>query len=154
MRNKFVIFSIELGPSLDPQSLEIPLEKMVVFDKDPIDAGGSSASYKPYSGSTTRGSVIPTLGGVIIQDFGSQIMDQRIIFSDTAAISKATVDALVALEAISGREYYFTDGYDCFKVQFARPLGFVYQRNLITSFYNKALFDYTINLVVKDHENV
>lgn len=150
MPSKFVIFSIELGPMLNPQASFTPLTDMVVFDRDPIATG----KYDPYAGSTTRGAVIPTLGGVVIQDFGPQIMDQRIIFSDEAAISKTTVDALVLLEAVSSGEYYFTDGYDCFKVQFARPLGFAYRRNLISSFFDVARFDYEVTLVVKDHENV
>ena len=150
MPSKFVIFSTELGPMLDPQTEETEPSSMVVFDRDPIATG----SYDPYAGATMRGSVIPTLGGVVIQDFGPQIKDQRITFSDEAALQKATVDDLVTLEAISGWEGYFTDGYDCFLVQFARPLGFVYKRNLLTSFYGVARFDYTINIVVIDHENV
>jgi hypothetical protein len=150
MRSKFVIFSTELGPMLDPQSSVTALASMVVFDKDPIETG----EYKPFSGSIMRGSVIPTLGGVVVQDFGSQIMDQRIVFSDKTALSKTIVDSLIALDAVSGGVYYFTDGYDCWEVQFARPNGFVYQRDLISSFYNVAKFDYEVNLVVKDHENV
>jgi len=150
MASKFVIFSTELGPMLDPQNSITPLDDMVVLDKDPIVTG----DYDHFAGSVMRGSVIPTLGGVVIQDFGSQIQDQRITFSDEAAISQATVDALVALEAVASGEYYFTDGYDCWKVQFARPLGFIYRRNLVSSFFNVARFDYEINLVVKDHENV
>jgi hypothetical protein len=150
LKSKFVIFSTELGPMLDPQSSSVALTNMVVFDRDPIATG----NYDPYAGSIMRGSVIPTLGGVVVQDFGTQVMDQRISFNDEASISKTTVDALIALEAVSSGEYYFTDGYDCFKVQFVRPLGFVYRRNLISSFFNKAMFDYEIHLVVKDHENV
>lgn len=150
MRSKFVIFSMELGPSLDPQSLGTPPVSMVVFDRDPIATG----NYDPHAGTTVRGSVIPTLGGVIIQDFGVQIQDQRINISDEAAFKKATVDALTALYIISSGRYYFTDGYSCWEVQFARPDGFMYRRNLLTSFFNTARFDYEIKLVVKDTENV
>lgn len=150
MSGKFAIFSTELGPMLDPANNATPPASLVVFDKDPTVTG----DYDHFAGSVMRGSVIPTLGGVVIQDFGEQIMDQRITFSDEAAISKNTVDAIVALEVITSGEYYFTDGYDCWKVQFARPLGFIYRRNLVSSFFNVARFDYEINLVVKDHENV
>jgi hypothetical protein len=101
-----------------------------------------------------RGSVIPTLGGVVVQDFGVQIQDQRITFSDEAALSEITKEALKTLYEVSSGEYYFTDGYDCWLVQFARPNGFIYRRNLVSSFHNVARFDYTINLIVKDHENV
>jgi len=147
---KFAIFSIELGPSLDPKSLPIEPTSTVVFDRDPIITG----SYDPHAGSTVRGSVIPTLGGVVIQDFGPQIQDQRISFSDEAAVCLATITALTALYELSSTELYFTDGYDCWLVQFSRPDGFVYRRNLISSHFNVARFDYEINLVVKDHENV
>jgi hypothetical protein len=123
---------------------------MVVFDRDPIATG----SYNPHAGSTVRGSVIPTLGGVVIQDFGVQIQDQRIAISDEAAMTKTTIDALIALYQTTSGSYYFTDGYSCWEVQFARPDGLVYRRNLLTSFFNTARFDYEINLVVKDTENV
>jgi len=150
MSSKFVIFSIELGPTTDPQSLQTELEHMVVLDRDPIATG----KYDPYAGSVMRGSVIPTLGGVVIQDFGTQIMDQRIVISDEAAISKDTVDSLIEIEALTSGQYYFTDGYDCWLVQFSRPAGFVYRRNLISSYFGVARFDYEITLIVMDHENV
>jgi hypothetical protein len=150
MPSKFVIFSTELGPMLDPQNEITKPTTMVVLDRDPIATG----KYDPYAGSIMRGSVIPTLGGVVVQDFGVQIKDQRIVFSDEAAISKTTVDDLITLEATTSGEYYFTDGYDCWLVMFSRPQGFIYRRNLISSYFNVARFDYEISLVVMDHENV
>lgn len=150
MLSKFVIFSTELGPMLDPQTSSTAPASLIVFDRDPIATG----KYDPYAGSIMRGSVIPTLGGVVVQDFGTQVMDQRIVFSDEAAISKATVDSLIALEAETSGEYYFTDGYDCWKVMFSRPQGFIYRRNLISSYFGVAKFDYEISLIVMDHENV
>jgi hypothetical protein len=146
---KFVFFSTELGPALDPDEYD-DYEAMVRLDRDPIATG----NYDDHAGTTMRGSVIPTLGGVVIQDFGYQIQDQRISLSDEAALTIETVNALRAIYEISSGEYYFTDGYDCWLVQFSRPNGFVYRRNLISSFYEVARFDYEINLVVKDHENV
>jgi len=148
--SKFVIFSTELGPSLDPQSSTTPHVYQVVFDTDPIAKG----NYDPYAGTTIRGSVIATLGGVVIQDFGSQIQDQRIRISDEAAMKESTVASLLSLYEMVSTEHYFTDGYDCWLVEFSRPDGFAYRRNLISSFYNAPMFDYAINLVVKDHENV
>ena len=147
---KFVIFSTELGPALDPYDEYDDYASIVRFDRDPIVTG----SYDDHAGSIMRGSVIPTLGGVVVQDFGVQIQDQRITFSDEAALSEITKEALKTLYEVSSGEYYFTDGYDCWLVQFARPNGFIYRRNLVTSFHNVARFDYTINLIVKDHENV
>jgi hypothetical protein len=147
---KFAIFSTEMGPSLDPVNMSTPPEDVVVFDRDPIATG----EYDPHVGTTTRGIVIPTLGGVVVQDFGEQIMDQRIRISDDAAMSKSIAESLYALYIVASTEYYFTDGYDCFLMQFARPNGFTYRRNLISSFYNVPMFDYEINLVVKAIENV
>jgi len=146
---KFTIFSIELGPSLAP-GVQGGYATLVVLDRDPIVTG----KYDDHAGTTVRGSVIPTLGGVVVQDFGVQIQDQRISFSDEAALSKATIDALRAAYEVSSGLYYFTDGYDCWKVRFSRPDGFAYRRNLVSSFHGVARFDYVINLVVKDHENV
>jgi hypothetical protein len=146
---KFSIFSTELGPSLDPTSLE-DLEDLVVFSRDPIATG----TYNPYAGSQMRGSVIPTLGGVVVQDFGVQIQDQRITISDEAAMSKAKIDALIALYEVSDGEYYFTDGYDCWKFKFARPNGFAYRRNLIAASFGIHIYDYEMSLVVTDKENV
>jgi len=148
---KFVLFSTENGPSLNPLDDEYDGYNFIVrLDKDPIGTG----SYDPHAGSTCRGSVIATLGGVVVQDFGPQIQDQRITFSDEAALTENTLDYLIELYELSSTELYFTDGYDCWLVQFARPNGFVYRRNLITSFYEVARFDYEITLVVKEHEDV
>lgn len=142
---KFAIFSTEGGPSLTPDEYDTHAY-LVYLDRDPIITG----SYDPHAGSTVRGSVIPTLGGVVIQDLGPQIQDQRITFSDEAALTLSTITALTTLYKLSSTELYFTDGYDCWLVQFSRPDGFIYKRNLLTSHYNVARFDYTINLVVKD----
>lgn len=148
--SKFVIFSTELGPSLDPQSSTVPHTYQVVFDTDPIAKG----DYDPHAGSTVRGSVIATLGGVVVQDFGPQMQDQRIRISDDTAMKEDTVTSLSSLYIMASTEHYFTDGYDCWLVEFARPDGFIYRRNLISSFYGQPMFDYEINLIVKDHENV
>jgi hypothetical protein len=135
---------------LDPSDEYDQLVHLFIFSSDPIGKG----TYDPSAGSTVRGSVIPTLGGVVVQDFGPQIMDQRISFSDEAAIDTEDKEALTVLHDLSSLELYFTDGYDCWKVQFSRPNGFVYKRNLISSHFSMARFDYAINLVVLDHENV
>jgi hypothetical protein len=143
---KFVIFSTELGPETDPWPDHESYAKIVRFDRDPIATG----KYDPYAGTEMRGSVIATLGGVVVQDFGKQIMDQRIAISDEAAMSESTVEALTALYEVASAEYYFTDGYDCWLVQFARPNGLITRRNLISSFFGIPMFDYEIMLVVKE----
>lgn len=147
---KFALFSTELGPMLDTTDEYDNLVLLVVFDNDPIAKG----SYDAHSGTTVRGSVISTLGGNVVQDFGPQIMDQRIVFSDEGALSEDTILSLIALYELPSQELYFTDGYDCWKVQFSRPDGLTYRRNLIPAHYGIDKFDYSVNLVVKDHENV
>jgi hypothetical protein len=142
--NKFAIFSTELGPMTEPADEYDNLTAYVLFDSDPIGKG----SYNPNAGSTMRGSVIPTLGGTVVQDFGPQIQDQRIEISDEAAFSSDTVDAIKAMYETASGEYYFTDGYNCWLVYFSRPDGFWYKRNLISSHYGVARFDYEIRLVV------
>ena len=147
---KFAIFSTELGPMLDVTDEYDSLVHCFIFGTDPIGKG----NYDPHVGTTKRGSIIATLGGVIVQDFGDQIQDQRITFTDDSALTLADVTALQTIYSLASTELYFTDGYDCWKVQFALPNGFRYKRNLITSYHGVARFDYEINLVVKDHENV
>jgi hypothetical protein len=138
---------MELGVMTSPIDEYDELEYLFVFRDDPIAKG----NYDPHAGTTVRGSVIPTLGGVVVQDFGPMVMDQRISFSDEATLTDEDVTYLITLYELSSQELYFTDGYDCWKVQFSRPDGFKYKRNLISSFYNNARFDYEINLVVKEY---
>ncbi len=144
MDNKFVIFSTELGASLTPYDNYNDYVSIVKFDRDPMITG----KYDPHTGTTFRGSVIPTLGGVVVQDFGVQIQDQRISISDEGALSLATITAINDMYVVSDAQYYFTDGYDCYKVHFSRPDGFIYRRNLVPAFYNISRFDYEINFVV------
>ena len=141
---KFVIFSIELGASVDPWDEYDDYAEIVRFDRDPMVTG----KYDPHAGTAFRGSVIPTLGGVVIQDFGSQIKDQRISISDEAALSADTITTIKSMYEAVDTQYYFTDGYDCYLVQFSRPNGFVYRRNLVSSFYEVPRFDYEITFVV------
>ena len=141
---KFTFFSTELGPMLGPfdeYDEYDELENLFIFENDPIAKG----TYNPHAGTTVRGSVIPTLGGVVVQDFGPEIMDQRISFSDEAALSKSAIDDLIALYELTSKELYFTDGYDCWLVQFSRPNGFVYHRNLISILIGDYL---TISLLI------
>jgi len=45
-------------------------------------------------------------------------------------------------------EYFFTDGYDIWRVRFARPGGFIYRRNLFWAQHNQEIYNYEINLIV------
>jgi len=144
MPDKFRIFSTDIDATLDPDNADPAPATLIVFDQDPIHA-----SYNPTGSPQDRGSVIRTLGGVIIQDFGLSIKDEIISFSDGKAISQSVVTALqTAYETIDG-QWYFTDGYECWTVQFSRnPRGFKAWRSLLFSYHAKHIFSYEINLIV------
>jgi len=120
----------------------------IVFDQDP-----HYGTYTPATSGIDRGSVIKTLGGVIIQDFGVKVVDEIITFTDTDALTQSIVDALkTAYEVIDG-EWYFTDGYECWRVQFSRnPRGFDSWRNLLFSEHDFYTFSYAVNLLVLSKE--
>lgn len=143
---KFAIFSTERGISIDPASLSPAPATLIVFDRDPIATG----NYDPHAGSLMRGSVIPVLDGVVIQNFGYNIEDQRINISDEAALTLTTINAIKTLyTGTPTTARYFTDGYDCYKVVFSLPDGFVYRRNLLTSWAGIARYDYELIFVLQ-----
>ena len=146
---KFVIFSTELGPMLSPQTAETKPTTYVVLNTDPIVNG----KYEPNAGTVVRGSVIPTLGGVVVQDFGVFHEDERIEFTGDDALTSEVAEALQTLYEASSAEYYFSDGYDCWLVHFARPDGYWYKRNLGFSHFGVHRYSYGVKLVVLDKEN-
>lgn len=148
MPDKFRIYSTDIVATLDPDNA-VPLPAtLIVFDQDPIHA-----NYNPVGSGQARGSAIRTLGGVVIQDFGVNVKDETISFSEVNAISQATVTALkTAYETVDG-QWYFTDGYECWKVQFSRnPRGFRAWRSLLFSYHAQHVFSYEIFLLVVSKE--
>jgi len=148
MPDKFRIYSTEIDATLDPDNADPAPATLIVFDKDPIHA-----NYNPTGSAQDRGSVIRTLGGVVVQDFGVNIKDELISFSEANAISQSTVTALkAAYETVDG-QWYFTDGYECWKVQFSRlPRGFKAWRSLLFSYHGEHYFSYEIHLIVISKE--
>lgn len=142
---KFAIFSTEKGQSIAPASLPVLPTTLIVFDRDPIVEG----KYDPHAGTLMRGSVIPVLDGVVIQSFGYNIEDQRIAISDEAALSLTTINLLKTAYLTPTTARYFTDGYDCYKFVFSLPDGFLYRRNLVTSWAGVARYDYELSLVLQ-----
>lgn len=141
----FAFYSTDIDPTTDPAGAEPAPATLVVLDEPPI-----FGEYNLQAGDIGRGSVHQTLGGVVIQDFGVVDGDDRISFSDVDALSATDVANIEALwETVDG-EYYFTDGYNVWKVRFARPNGFRYQRNLFWAINGETLFSYEINLIVED----
>lgn len=148
MPSKFRIYTTEIDPTLTPDVADPLPATNIKFDQDPIHT-----TYSPVVSGQDRGSVIRTLSGVIIQDFGVVVKDERISFSDVNAITQAIVTALqTAYETIDGT-WYFTDGYNCWEVQFSRvPRGFKAWRNLLYAYNSYQIFSYDIQLIVLTKE--
>jgi len=148
MPDKFRIYSTEIVATLDPDNASPLPATLIVFDQDPIHG-----SYNPVGSGQDRGSVIRTLGGAVIQDFGAKIKDETISFSEVNALSASVVAALkTAYETVNG-QWFFTDGYECWKVQFSRsPRGFRAWRSLLFSYHAQHVFSYEIQLLVISKE--
>lgn len=145
----FAFYSMDIDPTTDPANAVPAPETLVILDQVPILGDGQ---YDLQAGEIGRGSVIQTLGGVVIQDFGVVDGDQRISFSDSDALSAATVTDLKALNETIDGEYYFTDGFNVWTVRFARPGGFIYRRNLFWAQHDEEIYSYEINLIVVSQE--
>lgn len=139
----FAFYSTDIDPTTDPANAVPAPVTLVVLDQPPV-----FGDYDFEAGDIGRGSVIPTLGGQVIQDFGVYDVDGRIVFSDTDALSAGIADDLRALWAAVDGEYYFTDGYGIWKVRFARPDGFKARRNLLWAYHGEDVFSYEIALIV------
>lgn len=141
----FAFYSTDIDPTVDPASADPAPETLVVLEQAPILGDGV---YEMQAGETGRGSVIKTLGGAVVQDFGVVDGDERISFSESDALGAATIAALKLIHETVDGEYYFTDGYDIWLVRFARPNGFRYRRNLFWAAHGTTIYSYEINLVV------
>lgn len=142
--SKFRLYSTDISATLDPDSASPAPTTLIEFDQDPLHS-----EYNPEGAAQDRGSVIRTLGGVVVQDFGVVESDGVITFSDTGALSSTTVSALQsAYETVDG-EFYFTDGYECWKIRFSRnPKGLKTWRNLLFAYHGTSMFSYEIQLLV------
>jgi hypothetical protein len=147
MPGKFCIYSTDITPSLEPYN-EDPLPSTLIrLDRDPIVEG----EYEVSEGVHSRGSVNPTLGGVQVQSFNTFEEDSTIRISDDDAIGGTTKDKLRTAYYGSG-EYYFTDGYDCWKVAFRKDAPITLRRNLAAAHFNLEIFSYEVNLQVLSKE--
>lgn len=146
--SKFRLYSTDISATLAPDSASPAPTTLIEFDQDPVHS-----EYNPAGAAQDRGSVIRTLGGVVIQDFGVVESDGIISFSDTGALAGTTVSALESAYETVGGEFYFTDGYECWKVRFSRnPKGFKAWRNLLFSYAGHHVFSYEIQLLVVSKE--
>ena len=123
---KFAFYSTEISPTSTPSTASPAPVTLVTLDRDPIPEVGGR--YDPQAGDIGRGRVFQTLGGVYTQDFDIQVSDNRITMGDDDILSQTTIDSLKTL-SVSG-EWFFTDGYEVWKVKFDKPNGLKYRRNL------------------------
>ncbi len=139
----FAFYSTEIQPTTDPANASPAPATLVVLDQPPI-----FGAYDFDAGEVGRGSVIQTLGGVVIQDFGVTSGDGRISFSETDALSAETVAALKAIHEVIDGEYFFTDGFNIWRVRFARPNGFKARKNLFWAQHGESIYSYEVNLII------
>ena len=145
----FAFYSTEIDPTVDPASADPAPNILVVLDQPPILGDGM---YDFQGGEIGRGSVIPTLGGAVIQDFGVVAKDGRISFSESDALSQPVVTDLKTIHEVVDGEYYFTDGFNVWTVRFIRPGGFVYRKNLYWAQHGQSVYSYEINLIIISQE--
>lgn len=145
----FAFYSTDITPTTDPANANPAPATLVVLDQPPILLGGE---YNFDAGETGRGSVIQTLGGVVVQDFGVIEGDGRISFSEFDALSASTVAGLKTIHETVDGEYYFTDGFRVWKVRFMRPNGFKARLNLFWAQHDESIYSYEIKLIVISQE--
>lgn len=139
MPGKFCIYSTDIAPTTEPYNSSP--STLIRFDRDPIVEG----TYEVEEGVFARGSVNPTLGGANTQNFGSYDTDTAIRISDSDALSESTRNALRTAYTGSG-EYFFTDGYECWRVIFKKDRPIRLRRNLALAHFGRNVFSYEINL--------
>lgn len=139
----FALYSTEATPTTTPETLSPAPLTLVVWDQDPL-----FGTYDPEAGQMGRGSQNQTLEGVVVQDFGVCLQDQRIKIAEDNALSQTTVDALRSISAIAGGEYFFTDGYEVRKVSFLRPGGFRAWRNMLFAANGETTYSYEIAFII------
>lgn len=146
--SKFRIYSTDIDATVVPDNASPAPATIIAFDQDPLHS-----EYSPSGSTQDRGSVVRTLGGSVVQDFGVVASDEIISFSDEDALSSSTVSALSsAYETVDG-QWYFTDGYECWKVRFSRnPKGLKTWRNLLFAYHGHHVFSYAIQFLVESKE--
>lgn len=150
MPGKFALYSTDITATTDVASASPQPSQLVLFDQDPLVNG----EYDVHAASDKRGTIIPTLGGVFKQDFGYFAQDQVIKISDKDCMSAAHVATLDTMYRSTSGEYYFTDGFDVWKVCFVLPDGFKKWRNMLLAQQGIHLYSYEMALSVISGEVV
>ena len=143
--SNLIFYSTDIAATLTPKTAEPAPATLIELEQLPILGDGA---FNEQAADLGRGSVIKTLGGVIVQDFGVIVSDGHIVFSDTDALGAATIAALKTIHETVDGQYYLTDGASCWKVQFARPNGFIYRKNLYWAQHSTVIYSYSIDLII------
>lgn len=143
--SNLIFYSTEIAATLTPKTVTPAPTTLIELEQLPILG---DAAFNEQAGELGRGSVIQTLGGVVIQDFGVVVSDGHIVFSDTDALGATTIGALKTIHETVDGQYYLTEGVNCWKVQFARPNGFIYRKNLYWAQHNQVIYSYSIDLII------
>ena len=150
MPGKFALYSTEIVATADVANASPQPSQLVLFDQDPLVNG----EYDVCTASDKRGTIIPTLSGVFRQDFGYFAQDQVIKISDKDCMSAANVAKLDVMYRSTSGEYYFTDGFNVWKVCFALPDGFKKWRNMLLAQQSVVRYSYEMALSVISGEIV
>lgn len=145
----FAFYSTDIDPTVDPANADPAPTTLVVLDQPPVLGDGQ---YDLQGGGTRRGSVHKTFGGAVIQDFGVVEKGGVISFSESDALSQDVVTALKTIHAVVDGQYYFTDGFRVWTVQFAPSNGFIPRLNLFWKQHDVTIYSYEINLIVISKE--
>lgn len=145
----FAFYSTEIDPTADPATADPAPTTLVVLDQPPIMGDGQ---YNLQEVGPRRGSVHKTLGGAVVQDFGVVEKGEVISFSESDALSQSVVDDLKTIHAVVDGQYYFTDGFRVWTVQFAPFNGFIPRLNLFWAQHDVNIYSYEINLIVISKE--
>ncbi len=147
----FAFYSTDIAPTTDPAAASPAPATLVVFPRDPIMGDGE---FDESPGDTGRGSRHRTLGGMVVQDFGTVTGDGAIYIADKKVLVENgfIADMRWLHDTVDG-EYYFTEGVRVWKVRFTRPNGFKYWRHLLFKIRENAdVYSYEINLYVISKE--
>ena len=142
MPDKFYLYSTDIDPTTEPEIADPVPSDLVQVDDDP-----ENVRYNPFAGTTSRGCVIGTIGGIVMQDFGAFVGDQRITLEADNALTASQISAIKELHDEPNAEYYFTDGESVWTVRFVRPDGFKFTPNYTIS---PIKYSYAIQLFITD----
>lgn len=124
MSTRFRLYSIDIDPTLTPDTAVPAPATLIAWDHDPIENGIDEAEPDGRGSITETGSC-----GTVFQDFGVPEAGGTLTVAGDASegewLTPETVASFRAAYRAVNTEYYFTDGIRCWKVRWQRkPAGF------------------------------